>query len=70
VENNVDSHGTVLRAALVSGDSKHAVVLVAVDATVKNAKAPEGRQSHYRIQVELNRSGSGRWLVSRLQFVG
>jgi Mce-associated membrane protein len=70
VENNVDSRGTVLRAALVSGDTKHAVVLVAVDATVKNTKAPEGRQSHYRIQVELNRSGSGRWLVSRLQFVG
>jgi len=70
VENNVDSRGTVLRAALVSGDRKHAVVLVAVDATVKNTKAPEGRQSHYRIQVELNRSGSGRWLVSRLQFVG
>jgi len=70
VENNVDSRGTVLRAALVSGDTRHAVVLVAVDATVKNTKAPEGRQSHYRIQVELNRSGSGRWLVSRLQFVG
>lgn len=70
IENNVDSRGTVLRAALLSGDRRHAVVLVAVDATVKNAKAPDGRQSHYRIQVELNRSGSGRWLVSRLQFVG
>jgi Mce-associated membrane protein len=70
VENNVDSRGTVLRAALVSGDRRHAVVLVAIDATVRNAKAPEGRPSHYRIQVELNRSGAGRWLVSRLQFVG
>jgi Mce-associated membrane protein len=70
VENNVDSRGTVLRAALLSGDRRHAVVLVAIDATVRNAKAPDGRQSHYRIQVELNRAGSGRWLVSRLQFVG
>jgi Mce-associated membrane protein len=70
VENNVDSRGTVLRAALLSGDRRHAVVLVAVDATVRNTKAPEGRQSHYRIQVELGRAGSGRWLVSRLQFVG
>jgi Mce-associated membrane protein len=70
VENNVDSSGSVLRAALVSGDRRHAVVLVAIDATVRNTKAPEGRPSHYRIQVEVNRSDTGRWLVSRLQFVG
>jgi Mce-associated membrane protein len=71
VENNVDSHGSVLRAALVSGDSDSAVVLVAVDATVKNVKAPQGRLSHYRIQVNVTRDAkSGRWLVSKLQFVG
>ncbi|MFC4147378.1 hypothetical protein ACFO0M_14070 [Micromonospora mangrovi] len=71
VENKVDSHGTVLRAGLVSGDRRRAVVLVAVDATVKNVKAPQGRPSHYRIQLDLVHDGdSGRWLVSRLQFVG
>jgi Mce-associated membrane protein len=71
VENKVDSHGSVLRAALVSGDRRSAVVLVAIDATVKNAKTPDGRASHYRIQVDVSRDpGSGRWLVSRLQFVG
>jgi Mce-associated membrane protein len=70
VENNVDSRGTVLRAALVSGDRRSAVVLVAVDATVKNTKTPDGRASHYRIQVDMTRDASGRWLVSRLQFVG
>jgi hypothetical protein len=71
VENNVDSHGTVLRAGLVSGDIDSAVVLVAVDATVKNVNAPQGRLSHYRIQVDVTRDPrSGRWLVSRLQFVG
>jgi Mce-associated membrane protein len=71
VENNVESQGTVLRAGLVSGDRDSAVVLVAVDTTVKNARAPEGRVSHYRIQVDMvvDRE-SGRWLVSRLQFVG
>jgi Mce-associated membrane protein len=70
-ENNVDSKGTVLQAALVSGDTRHAVVLVAIDATVKNTKTPDGRVSHYRIQVDLTRdAGTGRWLVSRLQFVG
>jgi Mce-associated membrane protein len=71
VENNVDSRGTVLRAALLSGSMRHAVVLVAMDATVKNVKAPEGRVSHYRIQVEVDRAGdTGEWLVSKLQFVG
>jgi Mce-associated membrane protein len=71
VENNVESRGTVLRAAVVSVDRDSAVVLVAVDATVKNTRAPEGRLSHYRIQLDLARdAASGRWLVSRLQFVG
>jgi Mce-associated membrane protein len=71
VENNVDSRGSVLRAGLVSSDRDSAVALVAVDATVKNVKAPQGRLSHYRIQVDLARDAkSGRWLVSKLQFVG
>lgn len=71
VENNVESRGTVLRAALVSGDLDSAVVLVAVDATVRNSKAPDGRASHYRIQVDMaHDKGSGRWLVAKLQFVG
>lgn len=69
VENNVQSQGTVLRAALLTGDRRRATVLVAIDATVRNANAPDGRQSHYRIQVELARV-DGAWLVSRLQFVG
>jgi Mce-associated membrane protein len=71
VENKVASTGTVLRSALVSGDLDSAVVLVAIDASVKNTGAPDGRISHYRIQVDLAVDpSSGRWLVSRLQFVG
>ncbi|MEV1333259.1 hypothetical protein AB0J20_27210 [Micromonospora costi] len=71
VENKVDSKGTVLRAGLVSGDRRRAVALVAVDATVKNVKAPQGRPSHYRIQLDLVRDrDSGDWLVAKLQFVG
>lgn len=69
VENEVRSEGTVLRAGLVSGDSDSAVVLVAVDATVKNVKAPQGRPTHYRIKVDLVKE-EGRWLVSKLEFVG
>jgi Mce-associated membrane protein len=71
LDNKVDSHGTVLRAAMVSASRRSAVVLVAVDATVKNTSAPDGRLSHYRIQVNMARDAhSGRWLVAQLQFVG
>jgi Mce-associated membrane protein len=71
LDNKVDSKGTVLRAAVVSVNRHSAVVLVAVDATVKNTNAPDGRLSHYRIQVSMARDAhSGRWLVAQLQFVG
>lgn len=71
VDNKVQSQGMVLRAGLVSGDLDSAVVLVAVDASVKNTRAPDGRVSHYRIQVDLNLDrASGHWLASKLQFVG
>jgi len=69
VENKVDSHGTVLRAAVVSADRSSAVVLVAVDATVRNVNAPNGRLAHYRIRVNLATVGND-WLVSTLEFVG
>lgn len=71
LDNKVQSTGSVLRAGLVSADQDSAVVLVAVDASVKNSKSPEGRVSHYRIQLDLVRPERGdRWLVSSLQFVG
>jgi len=69
VANKVDSQGSALRAALVSSSRSSAVVLVAVDATVKNTNAPDGRLSHYRIQVTLANQ-SGHWLISQLTFVG
>lgn len=68
VANDVDSRGTVLRAALLAGDRRHATVLVALDATVRTADAPDGRRTRYRIRVELVRT-DGRWLVSRLRFL-
>ena len=69
VENKVDSKGSVLRAAVVSADRTSAVVLVAVDATVRNVNAPDGRLAHYRIRVNLALVGNA-WLVSTLEFVG
>lgn len=71
LDNAVASTGTALRAGLVSADGDSAVVLVAADATVQNAKVPEGRVAHYRIQLDLARDpDSGAWLVAKLQFVG
>jgi Mce-associated membrane protein len=71
VENKVESAGEAVRAGLVSGDLDSAVVLVAVDVSVRNVGAPDGRLSHYRIQVDVAWDpGTGRWLISRLQFVG
>jgi Mce-associated membrane protein len=70
-QTKAESTGTVLRAGLLSGDSDSAVVLVALDATIKNANAPDGRLSHYRMQLDMAKDArTGRWLVSRLQFVG
>jgi Mce-associated membrane protein len=69
VENKVNSQGTVLRAAVVSADRTSAVVLVALDATVRNVNAPDGRLAHYRIRVNLGLVGNA-WLVSTLEFVG
>jgi len=71
VANKASSTGTVLRAAILSNDSDSAVVLVALDATVKNTGTPDGRLSHYRMQLSMARdAGTGKWLVAQLDFVG
>ncbi len=70
VENKVTSRAKVLYAGYVTGDSDSATVLVAMDATVRNARSPDGRLSHYRIQVDMARDKQEHWLVSRLVFVG
>ncbi|MGH3714418.1 MAG: hypothetical protein ACRDT4_13295 [Micromonosporaceae bacterium] len=71
IENKVSSTGRVLRSGVVTGDADSAVVLVAVDARVKNVRTPEGRKAHYRVQVDMvYDEDQERWLVSRLEFVG
>lgn len=70
-ENKVSSTGRVLRSGVVSGDGDSAVVLVAVDARIKNVRTPEGRKAHYRVQVDMVYDDEEeRWLVARLEFVG
>lgn len=61
--------GSVDEAGLSKLSDEDATVLVAVKAIVKNSQTPpEGRASHYRFKVELER-GEDRWLVSGMQFV-
>ena len=71
MENEVQSAGTVLRAGLVSGDLDSAVVIVAVDATVKK-QAPRGPAVPLPDPARPGpwTPSTGAWLVSRLQFVG
>lgn len=61
--------GSVDEAGISELSEEEATVLVAVKATVKNAQTPpDGRPSHYRFKVQLER-GDDRWLVSGMQFV-
>lgn len=69
LENKVSSVGALKRVGVTECDRDSAIVLLAVDATVKNVRAPQGRLSHYRFQVDMAYEG-GKWLVARLQFVG
>ncbi len=67
--NKAVSKGKVVTAGLVSHDDDSARVLLVVDADVTNASATSPVPRHYRVQVDLSRSGE-RWLASQLQFVG
>ncbi|HEY3502547.1 MAG TPA: hypothetical protein VGN37_07110 [Actinocatenispora sp.] len=68
VENKVDAKARVLWAGIVTSKDKSATVLVAMDATVRNTNAPDGRRAHYRVQVTMAEQ-NGHWLVSKLDFV-
>jgi Mce-associated membrane protein len=69
VANKVRSDGKILEAAVASADKDSARVLVVVDATVINAKAPKGQLRHYRISVDLAKVKDD-WRVATLKFVG
>jgi Mce-associated membrane protein len=66
VAGKASSKGTVVAAGAESFSAAHAVVLLAVDDAVKNAKVPKGTIRRYRFSVTLDRVG-GRWLVSALR---
>lgn len=67
--NKAVSKGKVLAAGLVSHDADSARVLLVVDADVTNTAATTPVARHYRMQVDLTRSGE-QWLTDQLQFVG
>ena len=68
-QNRAVSRGEVLDAGIVSSDADSARVLVVADSTVTNAADSQPQKRHYRMQLDMVRSGD-RWLVSDLQFVG
>ena len=67
-QNRSRSVGTVREAALVSDDDDSARVLVVVDTEVTNVASTTPVPRHYRIQMDLTRTGDT-WLVSDLTFV-
>lgn len=67
--NKAVSKGTVLKAGLVSHDADSARVILVVDADVTNTAATTPVARHYRVQVDLTRTGE-HWLTDQLQFVG
>lgn len=67
-QNESVSSGTVSEAGLVSVDDDSARVLVVADTEVSNLSSPDPTPRHYRIQMDLTRTGD-RWLVSDLTFV-
>ena len=68
LENKVRSTAQVRSAAVSSAGPKAAVVLIAIDANVRNVKAPSGTTAHYRMSVTVV-PVHGRWLVSKLSYV-
>jgi Mce-associated membrane protein len=68
-QNRSVTKGSVLSAALVSHDSDSARVLLVVDAAVTNTSATSPVPRHYRIQLDLARSGST-WRTDQLEFIG
>ena len=68
-QNRSVTQGSVLSAALVSHDADSARVLLVLDAAVTNTSATSPVPRHYRIQLDLARSGST-WRTDQLEFVG
>lgn len=68
-QNQAVTKGKVLDVGLVSLDGDSARAIVVVDAEVTNSATTTPAARHYRVQLDLDRSGS-RWLASQLQFVG
>jgi Mce-associated membrane protein len=68
-QNEAVSKGEFLEAGIVSADEDSARVLVVLDADVSNTGQPKGAVRHYRLKMSLVRE-QGRWLTSKLEFVG
>lgn len=66
-EGRITSTGTVRDVGIEGTDGRQAVVLLAVDATVRNTQLPEGQPRTYRMAVTLQKADD-QWLVSAVDF--
>lgn len=68
-DNKSVSKGQVLEAGIVKSADSSARVLVVADSRVTNTAAPKGQARNYRLQLDLKHEG-GKWLTSKVEFVG
>lgn len=61
--------GSVTEAGLDSVQDGKARAVVALASKVRSKASPQGEDRSYRMSVDLQRQGDGRWLASRVDFV-
>lgn len=67
-QGQVSSDGTITAAGIETIDDTSAQVLLAAQATVRNAELPDGQLRTYKMVVTVQRDGD-RWLASAVDFV-
>jgi Mce-associated membrane protein len=67
-KNRVTATGEVVSVGVVKLEDRRATVIVAAAGTVENDQTDDAEPRHYRLRVDLQKSGD-HWLVSGLEFV-
>ncbi|EPQ44780.1 MULTISPECIES: hypothetical protein [Mycobacterium] len=65
-ENKASAHGVVVESAIKSTSPDTVVVVLFVDQSVSNARAPEPRLDRSRVEVTMKKV-DGRWLAAKVE---
>ncbi|WP_373155669.1 hypothetical protein [Mycobacterium marinum] len=65
-ENKASAHGVVVESAIKSTSPETVVVVLFVDQSVSNARAPEPRLDRSRVEVTMKKV-DGRWLAAKVE---